>query len=354
MKEIIFKKLFIKKKKRFYFNHNNIISRKNHPEYPERLYVPDNKVKWEIDFEYYDELRPYFIHFHVIKNILLNNENSRKWAESDKNINYNEIKNRITFINGKRETLEEAGIIFLDNNLPLNPIGRTGLAGPGLLGKNGPNHAADPIFTRWSKFTIVPFVDVLKENFQVIKKNKYNIFKISFIILIKNFIKGFILMFPHLQMIAIVRKDCGSWAIPGGMVEAGDTVSETLRKEINEEACNNMECNNFSEEIDEIFKKNKGKVIYKGYVDDPRNTDTRWIESTVVHYHCPNTIAKKIKLEAGDDAKNVAWVSMLNIDNKYKNFYSSHKQWTNQVVFNKTFIPTIIISFTIVTIVNLL
>ena len=31
---------------------------------------------------------------------------------------------------------------------PLNPRGRTGLAGRGLLGKWGPNHAADPIVTR--------------------------------------------------------------------------------------------------------------------------------------------------------------------------------------------------------------
>lgn len=32
---------------------------------------------------------------------------------------------------------------------PLNPIGRTGLTGRGVLGKWGPNHAADPIVTRW-------------------------------------------------------------------------------------------------------------------------------------------------------------------------------------------------------------
>ena len=36
---------------------------------------------------------------------------------------------------------------------PLNPLGRTGLAGRGLLGKWGPNHAADPIVTRWEPLT---------------------------------------------------------------------------------------------------------------------------------------------------------------------------------------------------------
>jgi ADP-ribose pyrophosphatase len=36
---------------------------------------------------------------------------------------------------------------------PLNPYGRTGLTGRGLLGKWGPNHAADPIVTRWEPLT---------------------------------------------------------------------------------------------------------------------------------------------------------------------------------------------------------
>ena len=30
-----------------------------------------------------------------------------------------------------------------------NPIGRTGMIGRGLLGRWGPNHAADPIVTRY-------------------------------------------------------------------------------------------------------------------------------------------------------------------------------------------------------------
>lgn len=34
---------------------------------------------------------------------------------------------------------------------PHNPNGRTGLRGRGLLGRWGPNHAADPIITRWKR-----------------------------------------------------------------------------------------------------------------------------------------------------------------------------------------------------------
>ena len=38
---------------------------------------------------------------------------------------------------------------FDETGAPRNPMGRTGMTGRGLLGKWGPNHAADPIVTRW-------------------------------------------------------------------------------------------------------------------------------------------------------------------------------------------------------------
>ena len=43
----------------------------------------------------------------------------------------------------------EGALIFDAFGAPLNPRGRTGMRERGLLGKWGPNHAADPIVTRW-------------------------------------------------------------------------------------------------------------------------------------------------------------------------------------------------------------
>lgn len=86
---------------------------------------------------------------------------------------------------------------------PLNPRGRTGIRGRGLLGKWGPNHAADPIVTRWHQ-----------------AEDEY----------------GNPVGEPRLQMVAIKRKDTGDFAIPGGMVDAGESVSLTLRREFTEEA----------------------------------------------------------------------------------------------------------------------
>lgn len=43
------------------------------------------------------------------------------------------------------------GAYKIVNKVPLNPIGRTGVRGRGVLGRWGPNHAADPIVTRWKR-----------------------------------------------------------------------------------------------------------------------------------------------------------------------------------------------------------
>ena len=92
------------------------------------------------------------------------------------------------------QTLTEAGVRCDSEGRPLNPRGRTGMVGRGLLGKFGPNHAADPIVTRFHPRT------------------------------------------DQLQFVASRRTDTGDWAIPGGMVDAGEICSLTMRREFEEEA----------------------------------------------------------------------------------------------------------------------
>lgn len=104
-----------------------------------RLHVPDEKVSWSADFAEYDP--PEFTAEVVKKGPV--------WADPDiasdfsaKQLVFNKrdgLINRISF----------TGEYKLQQNVPLNPLGRTGLKGRGLLGKWGPNHAADPIVTRW-------------------------------------------------------------------------------------------------------------------------------------------------------------------------------------------------------------
>jgi len=42
----------------------------------------------------------------------------------------------------------------ITNDNPINPFGRTGLIGRGLLGRWGPNHAADPIVTKYCRISL--------------------------------------------------------------------------------------------------------------------------------------------------------------------------------------------------------
>lgn len=58
-----------------------------------------------------------------------------------------------------------------------------------------------------------------------------------------------------------------------------------------------------------LFKQ--GREVYRGYVDDPRNTDNAWMETVAVNFHDDDgSSVGKFKLEAGDDAKNVRWMDI--------------------------------------------
>jgi len=165
------------------------------------------------------------------------------------------------------------------------------MRGRGLLGKWGPNFAADPIVTRFSP----------KEQ-------------------------------GVLQIVAIKRADTGEWALPGGMVDPGESVSVAVRREFTEEAGNIP-----SEEGRAIFKKHaenlfkSGEVAYTGYVDDPRNTDCAWMETTAYHFHCNAELGALLPLHAGDDAKDVMWINAGS--EEHAALYASHKDWVDGIIF---------------------
>lgn len=78
--------------------------------------------------------------------------------------------------------------------------------------------------------------------------------------------------------------------------------------------------------LDDFFQK--GEEIYRGYVDDPRNTDNAWIETMAYNYHDETgTSVGKMRFEAGDDARNVRWTDI----DKSLNLYASHKYFIKDV-----------------------
>ncbi|KAK7601392.1 hypothetical protein V9T40_008833 [Parthenolecanium corni] len=251
----------------------------------QRLYVPDDKVKWEIEWPMYDP--PAYTSQSVI---------GKEWADPD--LIDEHFQPQWNSVDGCINRTSYTAVYSIDiDSGPVNPIGRTGLKGRGLLGKWGPNHAADPIVTRWKQ----------GGSHKLSKK-------------------------PILQFVAIKRRDGGEWAIPGGMVDCGEAVTESLKREFMEETLNIM---NKSEdekvELEQLLKRffSHGDTVYRGYVDDPRNTDNAWMETTAVHFHDEdNESVGALPLEAGDDAVGVRW---MDIDESL-NLYASHTSFIKTVV----------------------
>lgn len=221
-----------------------------------------------------------------------------QWNAMDRNVN------RKSFM----------GPYYVVDHLPLNPMGRTGICGRGLLGRYGPNHAAGHFFLRLAMqvlpdplthppYLFVFYLDPIVTRWRDTADGN-----------------------RVLQFVCVTRKDNGQRAIPGGMVEPGATVSATIAAEFGEEALNKLDITDAAQVVmldllDDLFAE--GVEIYTGYVDDPRNTDNAWMETTVLHVHDDTgAIFSKFPLSAGDDAASVFW---LDITADMGDLYANHR-----------------------------
>jgi ADP-ribose pyrophosphatase len=235
----------------------------NHPSYPDRISTKD--------CNYYQNV-PFYESPVLALNV-------KTWADPQ-DVDESIIKERLTWKKNKLVSLERANIAFV-NNKPINPQ-KTGLMGRGLLGRYGPNHAADPIVTRF------------------------------------NYKK------MNLEFISVLRNDTQPpmWAIPGGMVDAGEEFSATLKREFVEEVASKCD----KHIIDKLFAN--GKTIYCGMVyNDPRTTDNAWIETKVVNYHISYQDSLKLKLTNQDEENYaVKWISC-----SHPQLYADHKDYIKKV-----------------------
>jgi ADP-ribose pyrophosphatase len=222
-----------------------------HASYPARFAVPDDLVKWDVPFPSY---RPSEFNAPVVLDV------KTPWADPQD----------IAVVTRKLISFE-GDVKFNENGIPLNPIGRTGLKGRGVLGKWGANFAVDGIIT-----TINPSSN-------------------------------------QLQVLTITRTDTGETALPDGMVDFDETAIETRNRELEEELSINPTdlANNLYE-----------KTVYSGYVDDPRNTDNAWMETTVIHTHLAYELASTMRVCAGDDASDYKWVPVTS--ESISSFYANH------------------------------
>ncbi|MEE6516241.1 hypothetical protein FKM82_025525 [Ascaphus truei] len=235
--------------------------------------VPPQKVSWSVDWPEYSPVE------YTARSVLA----QPTWA--DPPLGEGGFCPRFNTLDGSVQRESFDGTYHVENGMPRNPSGRTGVTGRGLLGRWGPNHAADPIITRWKR-------DAGGQKGTDAASG-----------------------LPILQFIAIQRKDCGQWAIPGGMVDPGELVTATLRREFCEEALNSLEKTGeenkeTEDKIQSLFSQ-EHLQIYRGYVDDPRNTDNSWMETQAVNYHDETGhLLDLLPLHAGDDAGKVQWVDV--------------------------------------------
>lgn len=247
-----------------------------------RFDVPQQFIKWATPFPEYQPYQynePSFL-----------SATPPVWAD---NVDYTTIDFNERGIYGNITTI---------NGVPINPVGRTGITGRGVLGKWGPNPAGDPLFTKWKR----------DDDGNIIMVNGK----------------------PIMMFVAIERVDGGDggnarFALPGGMVDYGESISMTILREFNEEALGGLqtdEVKHITSQLTQMMDKT-GKIIYRGYVDDRRNTDNAWMVTTCIHVHDKTGIIfDKFPLKGGDDAKQAFW---MEYHPSLENFtlYANHADW---------------------------
>ncbi|XP_029463784.1 transient receptor potential cation channel subfamily M member 2-like [Rhinatrema bivittatum] len=77
-----------------------------------------------------------------------------------------------------------------------------------------------------------------------------------------------------LEILAVKLPSSEHWALPGGSLEPGEMLPRKLKQILRQE---------FWAQFRSLL--NRGTEVYRGYVDDPRNTDNAWIETIAINVH---------------------------------------------------------------------
>ena len=118
-----------------------------------------------------------------------------------------------------------------------------------------------------------------------------------------NYTADALIIDPQAHAILLIKRgDTGDWALPGGFIEASEPPEGAAMREAYEETG--------------LTGLTEGRLIYQGIVDDPRNTEQAWIEtSAYVFFHSIDQC-----VEGNDDAAEAAWLPL----DRLPPLYASH------------------------------
>ncbi|KAL3314907.1 Transient receptor putative cation channel subfamily M member 2 [Cichlidogyrus casuarinus] len=229
----------------------------NFEKYPGmRMNVPPEKIAWNLDYP------DYFAYDSSEELVLYANDDAHDGGNFQhgmpfnfrelRSIPFNQYDSRVHL---RRQSL--LGRYRLDPNTgaPLNPMGRTGLLGKGLLPRWGPNHCIVIVLTRWMRDT--------RSSEPVMRANKH---VLQYIVLERN------------------KRFCIPWFLTdhSNKCDLDECVPELIHDLIVQRAKAVCPERRVQRLIRRLAKADTLQV-FKGYLDDQLNADSAWLESVVVN-----------------------------------------------------------------------
>ena len=119
-----------------------------------------------------------------------------------------------------------------------------------------------------------------------------------------NYTADSVIINPIAQKILLIKRSSGEWALPGGFINSEeDSFTAAIRET--------------KEETGTIISDDP-ILIYKGLVNDPRNSQTSWIETSAYLF----IVNELSEVSGRDDAIDAAWLPLNNLPK----LYASHDE----------------------------
>ncbi|KRX45221.1 ADP-ribose pyrophosphatase, mitochondrial [Trichinella sp. T9] len=226
----------------------------------QRVTVPNDKIAWEVPFDEYKPLEYSAVSASV--NICGTVE-----AETDPidlfftrqcvhSIQFNSTSDdgfnpKFNTLDGLIDRRSCTGEYLVVDGRPLNPVGRTGIAGKGSLARWGPNHRV--------------FVLITRLNMEEVSKNLMQADSLEF------------------TEILACRSSTGTWSLPNGFVNSPHlALTSELDALLKCRLSKSLSVAGAEKRFRKALKHKE--LVLQSYYDDSRNTDNAWVEVTVYEF----------------------------------------------------------------------